>query len=572
MRGRLVTQLTHVSYGFVFRAGRKFYLHLGALFTIAVILDASFFHLVSDMEYTTFDTMMRNRITYQTADPDVVIVDIDEGSLAAMAKEYGRWPWPRQVFAEFVENLEEQHPEAVIFDVLFSDPDIYNRDSDDYFNEVIATTDNTFFPMVRLNPKNDGMSEITPRMIPGMSKTPGESPQDRSIALILPHFTAILETGRIGTNNILPEDDGIVRKYAVFQGHHGWRIPSLPGRIGEVLEWELPEETAVMINWRGGLGAFTSARFSDVYEDFLRRNRERPQDEFKGKVVILGSTAPALFDTKPTPMEKIHPGVEILATAIDNFKNKDWITPVSNPWLYSAVAIVAIWLLTAAFFLGLNTRILDATFAASEVGLIVISYASLNLSTYFVDLTAPITAGFAYYCVARGFAYVETNLGERRVWLNLENRAQGWQATLVAIFELKPGELKNTKSLSGLKRRLNAQRDGFTVEVFPSTPAGIGRAYGNRILIYYVAREITSDYPAGPEVLRPVLEGVKGAVAAVYGSGADHIPIGFCQGAMPYGSDDDRIVAWKRLMSNALLDMEDPADGFFLTNSGEMQS
>src|SRR3546814_15849777 len=83
-----------------------------------------------------------------------------------MAEEYGRWPWPRQVFGGFLENIEAQHPQAVVFDVLFSDADIYNPDSDAYFNEVIADTDNTFFPFLRLPQAHDELSQVKPGMIP----------------------------------------------------------------------------------------------------------------------------------------------------------------------------------------------------------------------------------------------------------------------------------------------------------------------------------------------------------------------------------------------------------------------
>ena len=47
-------------------------------------------------------------------------------AFATMAKEYGRWPWPRQVLGEFLEQIEKQQPKAIVFDILFSDPDIYN--------------------------------------------------------------------------------------------------------------------------------------------------------------------------------------------------------------------------------------------------------------------------------------------------------------------------------------------------------------------------------------------------------------------------------------------------------------
>lgn len=73
----------------------------------------------------------------------VVQVDINEASLAAMAGDYGRWPWPRQVMGEFFEQIEKQHPKALVFDILFSDPDVLNPDSDAYSNDAVNNTNNT---------------------------------------------------------------------------------------------------------------------------------------------------------------------------------------------------------------------------------------------------------------------------------------------------------------------------------------------------------------------------------------------------------------------------------------------
>ena len=57
---------------------------------------------------TSYDSMVKNRIVAASPDPDIVIVDIDEASLARMADEYGRWPWPRDTLAATVEYLERQ--------------------------------------------------------------------------------------------------------------------------------------------------------------------------------------------------------------------------------------------------------------------------------------------------------------------------------------------------------------------------------------------------------------------------------------------------------------------------------
>jgi CHASE2 domain-containing sensor protein len=147
---------------------QNFYLYLAALFTVLAVLDNTVFHVTSEMRQAAFDTMVRYRVVVPKPDPDIVIVDINEASLAAMAQDYGRWPWPRQVLGEFVEQIEKQQPKAVIFDVLFSDADIYNADSDAYFDAAIAGTNNTFFPMLRLDTFSDNLSQLKPSMIPGV--------------------------------------------------------------------------------------------------------------------------------------------------------------------------------------------------------------------------------------------------------------------------------------------------------------------------------------------------------------------------------------------------------------------
>ena len=106
----------------------NFYIYLASLLTVFVLIDASTFGVGLNMRDKAFDFMVEYRVFVPVADKDIVIVDINEASLAAFAKEYGRWPWPRQVMGEFVENIQAQKPKAIVFDIVFSDADIYNPD------------------------------------------------------------------------------------------------------------------------------------------------------------------------------------------------------------------------------------------------------------------------------------------------------------------------------------------------------------------------------------------------------------------------------------------------------------
>ena len=114
------------------------------------------------------------------------------------------------MLGEFVEHLNEQAPTAIVFDVLFSDPDVFNPDSDAYFNDIISATSNTFFPYLRLPAKDDASSQIKLELVPGAVKTE-YAEAGKTIALVLPHFQAVRQSNRLGTFNVDPDPDGVVR-------------------------------------------------------------------------------------------------------------------------------------------------------------------------------------------------------------------------------------------------------------------------------------------------------------------------------------------------------------------------
>lgn len=415
------------------RLKKGLYIYLAAFFTIFAIADTAVFHFAEKMRLGAFDAILHYRIVKPKADPDIVIVDINEASLAAMGKEFGRWPWPRQVLGEFVELVEKQNPQAIVFDILFSDADVYNPDSDAYFNEVIAETSNTFFPMLRLDPANDSLSQLKASMMPGVEKWSNQASKDATLAVVLPQFQAAIDGGRLGFHNVYSDDDGVVRQYPVFSNDYGWKLTSLPARIAKELKWPFPDERSVLLNWRGPPFTYNFVSFSDVFNDLTSKERRRPADEFKGKILIIGSTAPSLYDIKPTSMSQVHPGVEILATAIDNLKHDDYLRfpKAQIPYLLLALAIV--WLTAWGFTRGIDPVILDRWFGLSQFVLISVSYASINFSNVYINLTGPISLALAYYSVTRFYASLTRKALEKsmvRVTMGLSGECQ---ATLLLI-------------------------------------------------------------------------------------------------------------------------------------------
>jgi adenylate cyclase len=80
---------------------------------------------------------------------------------------------------------------------------------------------------------------------------------------------------------------------------------------------------------------------------------------------INHSTA-GLFDVKATPLDSIHPGVEILATATDNLKNDDYLRVPDMKFLNLALALLIVWATAWAFYKSAGQETLDKIFGASH--------------------------------------------------------------------------------------------------------------------------------------------------------------------------------------------------------------
>ncbi|MDD2720126.1 MAG: CHASE2 domain-containing protein [Gallionella sp.] len=500
-----------------------FYLYLAGLFSVLIIADTTVLHLTANMKQGAFDMMVKYRLMVPKADQDIVIVDINEASLAAMAKDYGRWPWPRQVLGEFVEQIEKQHPKAVVFDVLFSDADVFNPDSDAYFNEVIAGTNNTYFPMLRLDPSDDKLSQIKPGMIPGVTAIGTESKPvadpDATVAVVLPFFQSVLDSGRLGLHNIYPDADGIVRQYPVYRNDYGWKLPSLPLRVAQQLGYTQPDAERVLLNWRGPPFSYRSVSFSDVFRDLSSEHKTRAPDEFTGKIVIIGSTAPSLFDIKPTPLSRTHPGVEILATALDNFKHGDFLRFPDARIAYLLLALTVVWATAWGFYRDTGRDKIDGMFGASQFILIGISYASINFTNTYINLTGPVTLGLAYFTIARLYDYAtsrELKLGTVR---EAQQRSGELRGVLMLIRLAGQSSLSNEGILNdSLREKIRTAMSKIghspkSVEIIKGNQQGVWNLFEDTLAISWLCDatdetgilSITQDSRELEEAIGPIL-------------------------------------------------------------------
>lgn len=538
----------------------NFYLYLSALLTVFVLVDASVLHIGENMRDKAFDLMVKNRIIVPKPDPDIVIVDINEASLSAMAGEYGRWPWPRQVLGEFLENIEAQQPKAVVFDILFSDADVYNPDSDAYFNEVIASTENTFFPMLRLAQESDHLSTITPDMIPGIKYVQPENgaatKEKQPIAIVLPHFEAALNTKHLGTHNIYPDKDGIVREYRLWHDENGWILPSLPLAVGNFAP-VIPSSPAqsILINWRGKPFTYQYVSFSDVYADMASKVKKRPADEFKNKIVIIGSTAPSLFDLKATAMAKAHPGVEILATAIDNVRHNDDLKVWRGKIPYVLMSLILIWLTALAFFRNMDRDKLTTVFSSSQITLLALSYTAINLTNTYLDFTGPITWAVMYFSVAKIYALANDRAMQRILASDVESGKKGSSILLMPI--IIESQFPFTDSmLKKLRHAVEHQlQRPATAEFLKGTQSGIWGLFSDMIVVSWAYAHDDKDEAAKVQQDASQLGAQLGRLLQNSGM-PDDVTVRYTEHIGALNTDKPMASQWRGLFAQAIIKLD----------------
>jgi adenylate cyclase len=373
-------------------------------------LAAAAYPFMQGLENRLLDSFVRSQAAALAPDPDIVLVDIDEKSLASMEKEAGRWPWSRLVYASLIEGLSAQKPRAIVFDIIFAEKDTFRPEDDAAFGETAAQYSNTYFPLLRLPPANDHSKGVPIGKLAGLlglMRTQAADPQAR-IGLVPPLALPESVYGRTGLIDFIEDADGVGRRYLLREKLGGWQIPSLPARVALELGYPVPDQDSLVLDWRGKAKGFPRVSFSDLYEEFNREKKQRPADEFTGKIVIVGAAATAMHDQRVTPLDSLHPGAEILGTAIENLKNGRQMR-YAPQWLPALIGVLMLSLLFMAFKANIDARLIGAGLAATTGIVLLASWWYAGRQLLIPGLTS-LAAAWTFY----GAAAISEFLRERR--------------------------------------------------------------------------------------------------------------------------------------------------------------
>ena len=374
---------------------------LAALFALVVLADYALIGASEPVDQKAGDLLLALNAERRAPSDKVVIVDIDQKSLELMNDFAGSWPWPRSVHGELIDQIAAQQPRAIGFDVFFNELDVYRPEHDAAFADAVARHPHVWLAMT-LNSDGDGARVLDmPDAVGARPLT--DPPADTRVPLMLP--LALIDQPqamRGGLTNFDGDSDGVGRHHSLYRDQAGWRFPSLPARILDALGRPLPEQQRILLNWRK---SWTHVSYADVYLDGLREHPQRDPNELRGKIVLIGTSAPGLQDLRLTPIDSTTPGVEIVATAIDNLDRGDWLREVPRPaTIPLALALIA--LVAFGFTRGISAANVGYILLGVTLASIAAAWIAL-INGLFVPVFAPLALGWAFYLLCSGLAYLE---------------------------------------------------------------------------------------------------------------------------------------------------------------------
>jgi len=260
----------------------------------------------------------------------VVIAAVDDNAL----ERIGKWPWRRKTHAELVETFTKAGAKAVIFDVLFYEPDKDRPEDDQFFAQAIEKNGKTVIAF-SFDYSEQQFTKVDQN---GKTTLVKESVVTKSDPL--PELSLVSKER--GYVNCFPDPDGYLRRAPLvyeFEGKSYYPLNIQAVSIAkeqsvESLLKNLPltdavswgnHSSEVLINYRGAAeGTFTTYSCADILEGMI------PSAWLKDKIILIGSTALGLYDHYPTPFSSSFPGLYFHANVIDNLWSNDFLTPLNS--------------------------------------------------------------------------------------------------------------------------------------------------------------------------------------------------------------------------------------------------
>jgi adenylate cyclase len=427
--------------------------------------------VVDRLDNIIYDARLRWTMP-RTMDRHIVIVDVDEKSLAAV----GHWPWARNRVADLVNELFERQQVAVVgFDMVFPEPDDTSglqrlqqlaetdfKDQPAFVRRLRELSpsldyDALFAKSLRDRPAvlgyyftSDRGGHTAGTLPPPVMEQ--ESLRGRPIKVTSwsgygANIEPIARAAPLGGFfNPEVDHDGIVRSVPLLAEYHDKYFESLtlamfrlltgspsvePGfaqgtdrdytgldsirlRLGQkTFSIPVAQGLTTLVPFRGpggpAAGSFRYVSASDLLDKRLKPG------ELKGKIILVGTTAPGLWDERSTPVGEAYPGVEVHANLLSAWLENRILVRPDYAQGYDFFVLVVAGLLMAFALPFLTARRAVVLSVAVIGGVVGLNFALYTGAGLVLPLAAALLMTITTFALNMGYGYFVESRSKREL-------------------------------------------------------------------------------------------------------------------------------------------------------------
>jgi len=323
--------------------------------------------ILERLDHIAYDLRMRLTLA-NSIDPRIVIIDIDEKSLAIE----GRWPWSRDKMAYMVDLLFDYYQVKLLaFDMVFAESDdssglkLLEQLARSQFKDDVLFQNTVASMRNGLNYDQLFADSFNNRKVVLSFFSHHQAEQLNTLAGLPKPIAALPKNGAAdyfyrpqgyGGNLALLQDaaiyggffdnpmvdrDGVYRRLPLLLNYQNQLYPSFSLAIIQALlgdteiklisndqyhaksaqakleqlqveSFTIPvdEQAAIYVPYRGKQGSFQYISATNIL------SAEVEIEQLQDKIVIVGTTAAGLLDLRSTPVQNVYPGVEVHANVV----------------------------------------------------------------------------------------------------------------------------------------------------------------------------------------------------------------------------------------------------------------
>lgn len=217
----------------------------------------------------------------------------------------------------------------------------------------------------------------------------------------------------VGMTNVIRNDDGIIRKIAPIMTYRGKYYPYLSFGAGanyiagkSVKDFSIDKNSNLKIgytsiplnkdgeavlNWYGPSGTHTIYPMYKLINEMEGKSIDN-KFNFKDKIIIIGTTAMSLHDTKSVPVQdNVYPGVEVHATFFNNMLDGNFIKKTNT--LTDILILTCVVTLVGAIVMASSSSIFALlSTILFAIGYLLVSYYLMEIQNLWIPVVMPTIA------------------------------------------------------------------------------------------------------------------------------------------------------------------------------------